>query len=192
MNSLKQIGLAFHNYASATDTFPPAVLYGPDGKTPYSWRVAILPQLDQQTLYVRYNFNEPWDGPNNRKLIAEMPAVYSYNGESGNGNASFFVPTGPGTLFPGKEWIAPRRYHRRNLEHAHGRRGQRDIPWTKPEDIPYDAKKPPRRAGRIQPRGFQCPVRRRFGPFFEAWDSARTSSAPCSRGPGGSSSTPVN
>ena len=38
VNSLKQIALAMHNYANAKGGFPPAVLYGPDGKTPYSWR----------------------------------------------------------------------------------------------------------------------------------------------------------
>ena len=45
---------------------------------PYSWRVAILPYLEHNPLYRQYNFDEPWDGPNNRKLIDKMPAIYSY------------------------------------------------------------------------------------------------------------------
>src|SRR5262249_51353981 len=45
MNNLKQLALAMHNYADVNQSLPPAVLYGPDGKTPYSWRVAILPYL---------------------------------------------------------------------------------------------------------------------------------------------------
>ncbi len=101
-NNLKQIGLAFHNYHSANDHFPASVNLG--GKTksiPYSWRVAILPYIEQQELYNAYNFDEPWDGPNNRKLIDKMPATYSYPGPDGTPssrtNSSYFVFTGKST-----------------------------------------------------------------------------------------------
>ncbi len=39
--------------------------------------MAILPYIEQKELYKAYNFDEPWDGPNNRKLIDKMPAIYS-------------------------------------------------------------------------------------------------------------------
>ena len=42
MNNLKQIGLAFHNYASANNQFPAAAGYAPNSKFPHSWRVATL------------------------------------------------------------------------------------------------------------------------------------------------------
>ncbi len=85
VNNLKQIGLAFHNYAQANNHFPsPALLGGEQKKYPYSWRVALLPYLDQQALHDQYRFDEPWDGPNNRKLIDQMPAVYSVPGPDGN------------------------------------------------------------------------------------------------------------
>ena len=61
MNNLKQIGLAFHNYADAYRSFPPAVIYGPDGKPWHSWRVLLLPFLEQQPLYEQYDFSQPWD-----------------------------------------------------------------------------------------------------------------------------------
>ena len=49
VNNLKQIGLAFHNYAATNNHFPPPVLYGgKSGKVPYSWRVAILPYIEAQ------------------------------------------------------------------------------------------------------------------------------------------------
>ena len=73
-NNLKQIGLALHNYQDANGHFPaPALLGGAQKRIPYSWRVAILPYLDQNELYKQYSFDEPWDGPNNRKLIDKMP-----------------------------------------------------------------------------------------------------------------------
>ena len=53
-NKLKQIGIAMQNYHDVYKQFPPAVLIGPDGKTPYSWRVALLPFLGKQDLYNRY------------------------------------------------------------------------------------------------------------------------------------------
>ena len=54
--------------------------------------------LEQQALYDQYHFDEPWDGPNNRKLIDQMPAVYSAAGPDGNpssrSNASYYVFAG--------------------------------------------------------------------------------------------------
>ena len=46
------------------------------GKPMRSWRVAILPYLEQQSLYQRYKFNEPWDGPNNRLLAGTVVPTY--------------------------------------------------------------------------------------------------------------------
>lgn len=73
---LKQIGLALHNFHSAHRSFPPATIMGPDRKPWHSWRVFLLPYLGQKELYNRYKFDEPWNGPNNKMLIAEMPDVF--------------------------------------------------------------------------------------------------------------------
>lgn len=74
---LKQIGLALHNYHDKYDCFPPAYTLGPDGKPWHSWRVLLLPFLDEQKLYDRYRFDEPWDGPHNRELQALRPESYA-------------------------------------------------------------------------------------------------------------------
>lgn len=76
-NNLRQIGLALHNYASANGTFPPAFIPDENGRPMHSWRVLILPYLDQQALYAEYDFSEPWDGPKNSRLLMRMPAVYA-------------------------------------------------------------------------------------------------------------------
>ena len=75
-NNLKQIGLALHNYHDRYQSFPPAFVADENGKPMHSWRVLLLPYLDQADLYARYNFNEPWNGPNNLKLGDEIPEVY--------------------------------------------------------------------------------------------------------------------
>lgn len=143
MNNLKQLALAMHNYHEANQALPPAVLYGPDGKTPYSWRIALLPYLAEPGLYEQYKKDEPWDGPNNKQLIAKMPAVFRDPADPENSTASsYFVLTGPGTVFSGKEGT-------KFLQILDGMsntllvvEARREIPWTKPEDIPYEKDKP--------------------------------------------------
>lgn len=74
---LKQIGVALHQYHDKYECFPPAYVQGPDNKPWHSWRVLLLPFLDEQELYERYRFDEPWDGPHNRELQAHRPEVYA-------------------------------------------------------------------------------------------------------------------
>jgi hypothetical protein len=64
-NQMKQLGLALHNYAAANGHLPPAVSRGPDGKPLLSWRVAILPYLEEEQLYKQFHQDEPWDSPHN-------------------------------------------------------------------------------------------------------------------------------
>jgi len=76
MNNLRQINLALIAYKNCYQSFPPPYLADKNGRPMHSWRVLILPYLDQKPLYDRYNFNEPWNGPNNRKLLSARPSVY--------------------------------------------------------------------------------------------------------------------
>src|SRR5215471_14894814 len=59
INNLKQIGLAYHNYASNHDSdFPPAMISDPN--TTVGWGIFLLPDLEQQPLYNKYNFGAPF------------------------------------------------------------------------------------------------------------------------------------
>ena len=75
-NNLKQIGLALHSYHDVYGTFPPAYISDEHGRPLHSWRVLILPYVDQQELYDQYKFDEPWDGPHNISLLEKMPPLY--------------------------------------------------------------------------------------------------------------------
>lgn len=88
-NQLKQIGLAIHNYHDDYGSFPPAFVADADGRPIHSWRVLILPYIEQNALYKRYDFSEPWNEPNNIKLQDEMPSAYRC--------VSFFDGVGKGT-----------------------------------------------------------------------------------------------
>src|SRR5262249_50492367 len=155
--NLKQIGLAFHNYHSANDRFPAAANPGgKDRSIPYSWRVALLPYLEQQELYNQYNFDEPWDGPNNRKLIDKMPAVYAYPGPdgtpSGRTMSAYYAFTGEKTGLSGEPRVSAFTDGTSNTILVVEAR--RDIPWTKPEDIPFNANAPLPELGGFWDKGF--------------------------------------
>ena len=102
-NSLKQIGLAFHNYESTFRRFPRADGDGAGQHTGLSWRVHLLPFLDQAPLYNQFNFNEAWDSEHNKALIAQMPALFKSPDVTDEGKTAFHVFTGENTLFHGDE-----------------------------------------------------------------------------------------
>ena len=160
VNNLKQIALAMHNYHDVNGRFPAPVLHGPDGKTPYSWRVALLPFLEANDVYKEYRFDEPWDGPNNRKLIPRMPALFACpdHDEAQPGHfTSYFVLTGPDTLFPDrKEGVQIHEVTDGTSNTIMVIEARRETPWTKPEDIPYDKDKPFPATGVLHPGGFNA------------------------------------
>ncbi|HEX7448595.1 MAG TPA: DUF1559 domain-containing protein [Pirellulales bacterium] len=103
-NNLKQIGLALQTYADVYKEFPPAYIADADGKPMHSWRVLILPYLEQAALYQQYRFDEPWDGPNNSRLASLMPPVYRCPSDPAPTNTTdYVVIAGPGTLFDGEK-----------------------------------------------------------------------------------------
>ena len=67
MNNLKQIALAMLQYENDCKTFPPAYTTDAKGKRLLSWRVPILPYMEQNNLYRQFHLDEPWDSPHNRE-----------------------------------------------------------------------------------------------------------------------------
>ena len=72
-NNMKWIALSLHNYFDVHKTFPWAITYAQDGTRMRSWRVALLPYLEQQPTGLSYDFREPWNGPHNRLIGDEIP-----------------------------------------------------------------------------------------------------------------------
>ena len=101
-NNLKQFALAMHNYHSTYNKFPPRAIVDAEGNPLLSWRVAILPFLDQQQLYNQFHLDEPWDSAHNLTLIDKMPAVFSNpRTQSLPGMTGYVMPYGEG--LPGSE-----------------------------------------------------------------------------------------
>jgi prepilin-type processing-associated H-X9-DG protein len=145
-NNLKQIALALHNYHSAEGSLPPAYTLDDQGNPGLSWRVLILPYMDQGPLYSQFKLDEPWDSPANQALLSMIPGTYACpsNPDTGpvSGNTGYAVLSGPGSAFPGAE----------SLDFADVADGvsntlgvvetSQPVPWTKPQDLPFDASLP--------------------------------------------------
>jgi RNA polymerase sigma factor (sigma-70 family) len=155
-NNLMTLALAMHNYHDEYGRFPPAAVYSKDGKACLSWRVLLLPYLDQGKLFREFKLDEPWDSAHNKKLLARMPAIYAApRGKTKEAHQTYYqVFTGKGTIFDGQR-------SRRVVDVFDGTSNTiliieagKAVPWTQPIDLVYDAKKPLPRLGGIFPEGF--------------------------------------
>jgi len=106
---LKQIGLALHNYHDRFGCFPPAYVADADGRPLYSWRVLILPYVEQKPLSDAWNFDEPWDSPNNLSVsqtpldLFLCPSDEQSTAGPGSPMTSYLAIVGPETMWPGSE-----------------------------------------------------------------------------------------
>jgi hypothetical protein len=138
-NHMRQIGLALMNYALAHGGhFPAAATFNANGKPLLSWRVAILPDMDQQQLYQQFHQDEPWDSPHNRALVAKMPSHFADIGgtQLGNGETCYLGAVGEHAAFfgaKGRRWHGPGEGPGQILvvEAAPDRK----VIWTKPDDL---------------------------------------------------------
>lgn len=102
-NNLRQIALACLNYESAYQRFPAAYSLAPDGNPLLSWRVAILPFIEEMELYDQFKRDEPWDSPHNIKLLEKMPAIFrSPNSKSRPGTTVYLGVGGPNGALGGR------------------------------------------------------------------------------------------
>lgn len=78
VSNLHQIGQALNTYCAVHGKLPPPCTTAPDGRALLSWRVLILPYLGdtEKSLFEAFDLNEPWDGPNNSRLLRNMPNVF--------------------------------------------------------------------------------------------------------------------
>jgi len=165
MTQMRHFGLGMHSYHQEHKSFPPPALVDGDGKPLLSWRVALLPYLedDYKDLYGQFHLDEAWDSEHNKPLIAKMPAIYRCprSKKADSGMTVYQVPRGPSTVFAGPDGISYRKITDGTsntigvveVDENHA------VPWTKPEDWTFDPANPPKGLGGHFPeRIFLCLV----------------------------------
>ncbi|HEY1192346.1 MAG TPA: DUF1559 domain-containing protein [Gemmata sp.] len=144
-NNLKQIALALHNYHDVNNAFPPAAVCDKKGKPQLSWRVLILPYIEQEALYKEFKLDEPWDSDHNKKLITKMPKTFAHPGlAKPNETETYYrVFVGNGAGF---DWLTGTKI----LGITDGTSNTlmcvtaaTSVPWTKPDELEFDPEKDP-------------------------------------------------
>jgi hypothetical protein len=146
-NNLKRIALAMHIWHDTYERFPTQT-GDPKGQSKLSWRVHILPFIEQQDLYKQFKLDEPWDSPANKPLLEKMPNIYRnprFQTKEEKPTTTYFLGiVGDGGIFsvPGGATLTA-------ITNANGSSNTimvveagTAVPWTKPEDYPHDRKKP--------------------------------------------------
>jgi hypothetical protein len=166
-NNLKQIGLALHTHADANLGALPVHAVGAKGlplknlndKPLLSWRVAILPYVEQQALYNQFKLDEPWDSENNKKLIAKMPKVFQSSGKSAaEGKTHLQMVIGPNAMQPVGVRM-PASFPDGTSNTIAVVEAAEPVIWTKPDDVMLPGKELPKdlkkKFGGIHRGGFQ-------------------------------------
>ncbi|MBN9119099.1 MAG: DUF1559 domain-containing protein [Planctomycetes bacterium] len=146
-NDLKQIALAMHSHHDAVGHLPTTNIRDKNGQALLSWRVAILPYIEQDALYRQFKLDEPWDSEHNKKLVARMPRIYFGTDEKLNaaGKTAYLVPSGKNTLSPpdgAKQSLQRVTDGTSNTVLVVVADPESAAVWTKPDDLPFDPKDP--------------------------------------------------
>jgi len=139
---------------------------GKDGQPLLSWRVSILPFLEESALYAEFHLVEPWDSPHNKLLLKKMPRVYAAfgGGDSvGPDSTLYQVFTGKGTAFERDGLVMPRDFTDGLANTILVIEAGLAVPWTQPVDLLYLADGPLPELGGL----FKGPTR------FSNWNQIR-------------------
>lgn len=141
--NLTQMAIAMHSYKYDHGKLPPPVVFDKNGNPLYSWRVLILPYLDQNELYNRFHLDEPWDSPHNISLLPLIPSVYS-------------LPPGKKNTIPPYHTVCHLFVGKNAFEESYGLvipddfpdgpsntflivEGGEPVPWTQPKNLSYSS-----------------------------------------------------
>lgn len=151
-NNLKQLALAWHNYESAFGHFP-ADIVDKDGKPLLSWRVAILPFIEQEAVYRQFKLDEPWDSEHNKTFSRVLIKTFMVPGRPTVQPWDTYYQS-----FAGPKDVKPE--HRPMLVEGKMKgpgiatitdgssntflvaEAGEAVPWAKPADLSYDGVKP--------------------------------------------------
>jgi hypothetical protein len=156
MTRLKTLATGMMDYHDAHITYPVTPrqprYFDATGRPKLSWRVHLLPYIEQEPLFKQFHLDEPWDSAHNMTLLEKMPSVFGDPSDPAGTTATrFVVVTGPATVYAGKE--APKQrgitdgltYTALVVQVG----ANKAVPWTKPDDAELDPKAPKSLLGKV-------------------------------------------
>jgi hypothetical protein len=144
-NNLRIIGLATMQSNAVLQRDKAVEVVG--DKPLLSWRVHLLPYIDQQTLFEQFKLDEPWDSEHNKKLLDKMPNIYKAPGSNAakEFKTNYLRPRSAESGFPDDNYLV-------NMNRIHDGldstimvmevSDERAVPWTKPVDYEIDEMNP--------------------------------------------------
>ena len=137
LDKLKQLALACLFYESDHLHFPASAEV--IKKHPVSWRVLILPHIEQNELYKQYRQDEPWDSDHNKQLIVKMPDAFRHPNSPNDSTTTDYVGfASDETALGVKEGNDLAKFEDGTSNTILFFESKTDIPWTKPVDIEFD------------------------------------------------------
>jgi RNA polymerase sigma factor (sigma-70 family) len=136
--NLRHIGIGMHQYNDQHKSLPAHAIYSKDGKKALlSWRVAILPFIEQDALYREFKLDEPWDSEHNKKLISKMPPIFhsTAGAKREDGLTHYQVVTGPDAVFDGPTKLALSAITDGTSSTIMAIETKEPVIWTKPADL---------------------------------------------------------
>lgn len=144
-NNLHQILIAIHEYEETHGHLPPAAICDEDGRPLLSWRVLLLPYLEEEPLFKEFHLDEAWDSPRNLKLLQRMPRDYAPLGQGDFEPYCTFYQAivGPGAAFePGRSLKLKEDFGDGAANTLMIVEAAEAVPWTRPADVVYDLNRP--------------------------------------------------
>ncbi len=145
MNNLKQLALAMHSYHDTYGSFPPAAICDKKGKKLLSWRVAILPFIEQDALYKQFKLDEPWDSEHNKKFSEVVVKVFvdprADVGKDKLNHTYYKLFVGGGSPFDTLQSKKIQNITDGTSNTVMIVAAGDPVPWAKPDDFDFDPKK---------------------------------------------------
>lgn len=152
--NLKALVDAMMKYENKNGTLPP--VYNMSKEAPpkplLSWRVLVLPYLDEQELFAKFKLDEPWDSSHNLKVLEENPIPkvlvhptrYGFDTKYTHYRAFYSKPGMKlaAGLTTGESLSLKQIQAADGLENTAVLIEGDPVLWTKPEDIEFDASRP--------------------------------------------------